>query len=129
MRFESSPLTRFLSVIFSSNAEGLSINSSNSLSSTNQRSINSALPLSFAVRLANSLVIRRATCMRSTIVVLDLSLACEKSIEECNAFSNSQEPNPLSSLRAFSVASSRFFESSKARTEGDFRDPLVAFCL
>ena len=99
MRFESSPLTRFLSVIFSSNAEGLSINSSNSLSSTNQRSINSALPLSFAVRLANSLVIRRATCMRSTIVVLDLSLACEKSIEECNAFSKSHDPMPLSSCR------------------------------
>ena len=88
MRFESSPLTRFLSLIFSSYAEGLSINSSNSFSSMNQRSINSAFSLCSAVRFASSLVMRRATCMRSTIVVLDLSLACEKSTEECNAFSN-----------------------------------------
>ena len=77
----------------------------------NQRSINSAFFLCSAVRFASSLVMRRATCIRSTIVVLDLSLACEKSIEECNAFSNNQEPNPLSSLRASSVAVSRFFES------------------
>ena len=44
----------------------------------------------------------------SDFVVFDLSLACENSTEECNAFSKSHDPMPLSSCRVLSSAVTRF---------------------